>query len=73
LNDETGTLGKLIDSFNFHSALKKGLSSIYGYTSDADGIRYALLEEDGLTYDDAKFFLVLCSAFINYFQSKSRQ
>lgn len=71
LENEAGTLGALLKHFDFHPALKKGLSSIYGYTSDADGIRHSLLEEERLTYEDAKFFLVLCTAFINLINAKS--
>lgn len=52
-----------------HPALKRAFSALYGYTSDADGIRHALLEESNLTYDDAKFMLVACSAFINYLKA----
>ncbi len=54
-----------------HPALKKAFDSLYGYTSDADGIRHALLDEPNLDSEDAKFMLVSCSAFINYLISKS--
>lgn len=54
-----------------HPALKKTFDSLYGYTSDADGIRHALLTESNLDSEDAKFMLVSCSAFINYLVSKS--
>jgi AbiJ N-terminal domain 4 len=53
-----------------HSALKAGFVSLYGYTSDADGIRHAMLGETNLTKADALYFLVTCSAFINYLKSK---
>ena len=56
--------------FNIHKALKEGISKIYGYTSDAEGIRHALIEESNLTQDDAVFMLVSCSAFINYIIKK---
>jgi len=49
-----------------HGALKSAFGSLYGFTSDADGIRHALLEESNLTFADAKFMLVACSAFVNY-------
>jgi restriction endonuclease Mrr len=49
-----------------HPALKATFSNLYGYTSDADGIRHALLGEDRVTFDQAKFMLVACSAFTNY-------
>lgn len=53
-----------------HPALKKALSSLYGYTSDESGIRHAMLEEPTLSASDAKFLLVACSAFINYLKAK---
>ena len=49
-----------------HSALKKAFTLLYGYTSDADGIRHALMSESKLTQTDARFMLISCSAFINY-------
>lgn len=54
-----------------HPALKKGLSALYGYTSDEQGIRHSMLEEPILSATDATFFLVSCSAFINYLKAKS--
>jgi hypothetical protein len=58
---------KVIDSkVSLHGALKEALAKLYAYTSDADGIRHAMLEEASLTFNDAKFMLVACSAFINY-------
>lgn len=49
-----------------HPALKSAFSSLYGYTSNAQGIRHALLDEPTLTKSDARFMLVCCSAFVNY-------
>lgn len=49
-----------------HPALKSAFTSLYGYTSDADGIRHVLMEESNLTSADARFMLISCSAFINY-------
>jgi hypothetical protein len=74
-NDPKATLGqalKIIEKEHFlHSALKNSFSSLYGYTSDADGIRHALLEEDNLKQEDAIFMLVSCSSFINYLIKKT--
>jgi len=68
--DEKATLGRALDiiekKIGLHKALKKAFDSLYGYTSSAEGIRHALLEEPSLTFEDAKFMLVSCSAFINY-------
>ncbi|MGI8546415.1 MAG: AbiJ-NTD4 domain-containing protein [Gemmatimonadaceae bacterium] len=49
-----------------HPALKKAFAQLYGYTSDADGIRHALLTEPHIDVNDARFMLVACSAFVNY-------
>lgn len=75
-NDEKATLGKALkiveDKFGLHPALKGSLSQLYGYTSDGDGIRHAMLEESNLTYIDAKFMLVACTNFINYLIDKTK-
>jgi len=57
-------------NIQIHGALKSGFSSIYGWTSDAQGIRHALLEEPDLGFEDAKFMLVACSAFVSYLVAK---
>jgi hypothetical protein len=49
-----------------HAALRQGLEKLYAYTSDAEGIRHALMGESTLTVADARFMLVACSAFVNY-------
>ncbi|MEE1893526.1 hypothetical protein V0R51_11490 [Pseudomonas otitidis] len=68
--DEKATLGQALKILEkngkLHEALKSSFSSLYGYTSDANGIRHALLQESTLVKADAKFMLVSCSAFINY-------
>lgn len=57
---------------HLHKALKGAFQKLYGYVSDSP-IRHALnLEDDpDLGQEDAKFFLVACSAFINYLLAKS--
>ena len=69
--DPNATLGEALKKIAVHRALGKGFSAIYGYTSDADGIRHALSDERSVDADDAKFFLVACSAFINYLIARS--
>lgn len=50
-----------------HPCLKGAFDKLYGYTSDATGIRHAgQLDGKGATFDEAKFMLISCSAFINY-------
>ncbi|MEG2273188.1 MAG: hypothetical protein RSC05_13045 [Acinetobacter sp.] len=73
-NDPKASLGvalnKIEKTHELHPAFKKALSNLYGYTSDADGIRHALLDESNISYSDAKYMLVSCSAFINYVLGK---
>ena len=59
------TLGTL------HPALRNAFSNLYGYTSDAEGIRHGMLGESDLDIEDAKFMLIACSAFINYLVAKA--
>jgi hypothetical protein len=61
-----GALDKIKGKIKLHPALEKGFKQIYGYTSDTDGIRHALMEESTCDLEDAKYILVSCSAFINY-------
>jgi hypothetical protein len=67
---EKGTLGQVIKALEqqttLHPALRAAFEKLYGYTSDADGIRHALLDDDRVTFEEAKFMLVACSAFTNY-------
>lgn len=72
--DEKATLGSALDKIEtrveLHGALKGAFEKLYGYTSDAEGIRHALLKEPNLESEDAKFMLVACSAFVNYLIAK---
>lgn len=66
-----GDLLKLIEKkHSLHPALARGFESIYGYTSNKDGIRHAMQEIPNLTSHDAKFFLLSCTSFINYLKTK---
>lgn len=74
--DPKATLGHAIKKLKdrhieIHPSLEKAFGHLYGYTSDADGIRHALLEQSSLDAEDAKFMLVSCSAFVNYLTAES--
>jgi hypothetical protein len=73
--DPNATLGQALGVFDkklpLHPALKGAFSKLYGYASSAEGIRHALLDEPKLDFEDAKFMLVSCSAFVNYLTAKS--
>lgn len=70
-----GDLKAALEKFHraapLHGALKDGLVKLYGYTSDEGGIRHGLIDEPTVGFDDAKFMLVACSAFVNYLVAKA--
>lgn len=72
----TATLGDALDliakqpNTSIHPALLKGWKGIYGFTSDSGGIRHA--DQPGsvpATQALAQYFLVTCSAMVNYLTS----
>jgi hypothetical protein len=77
VESEKGTLGKLLKQLEgqigLHPALKTAFSNLYGYTSDEGGIRHAMTELDATDFNDAKFMLVVCSAFINFVEGKTQK
>lgn len=74
--DDKATLGDALKTIKregkieLHAALEGAFQKLYGYTSDSGGIRHAL-EEPKPDFEEAKFMLVSCSAFINYLKVKS--
>ena len=72
--NEKATLGDALkqvsEKYPIHPALKEAFSKIYGYTNDTDGIRHAMMNEPTVKFEDAKFMLVSCSAFVNYLRVK---
>jgi len=71
VDDEKATLGAALkileDKHNLHASMKSAFMKLYGYTSDAGGIRHALIDgSTAPTKADARFMLICCSAFINF-------
>lgn len=71
------TLGPALNAVEkktkLHPVLKEAFQKLYGYTSDAQGIRHGLMDEPTLDVEDAKFMLVSCSAFVNYLVVKAQK
>ncbi len=67
-------LAKLEKSAAIHGGLKNGFSSIYGYTSDQQGVRHPLLDDSQAQVDeaDAVFMIGACAAFVSYMIHKAR-
>ncbi len=52
---------------DIHPAMKSAFEKLFGYTSDANGIRHSNgLGEGDSTFEEAKYMLISCSAFVNY-------
>ncbi len=67
-------LDKLKKHFPIHGAMRDGFLKLYGWTSDDGGIRHGLLDEPSVVgFDEAKYMLVSCSAFVNYLVAKANE
>ena len=67
--NDKATLGDALKALkgDIHPAMKGAFEKLYGYTSDANGIRHANgLGEGNSTFEEAKYMLISCSAFVNY-------
>lgn len=61
-------LKRLEKNSYIHGALKKAFLELYGYTSDEQGVRHALVFEKEANVDeaDALFMLGACASFVSY-------
>ena len=73
-------LGPALDSLERsgiikHRALKGAFKKLYGYTSDEQGIRKPLIEQEAadVGFDEAIFMYGACVSFVDYLVSKQRQ
>lgn len=69
-NDNSGkfqrSLVELKERIRMHGALSSAFEKLYGYTSDDDGIRHAMINDATVGFSEAKYMLISCSAFIHY-------
>ncbi len=78
IRNDCATLGDALKhlekgGMEIHPCLKQAFLKLYGYTSDTGGIRHAEgMAESLVSFEDAKFILVCCSAFVNYLLAKTR-
>lgn len=54
-----------------HPAMVNAFNSLYGYTNTEEGIRHATIDFNKAKEEDARFMLVVCSAFLNYLHTKN--
>lgn len=69
------TLGEALDllrnaGIEMPRALVEGFKKLYGYTSDEGGVRHGGVEFTNAGYDEARYMLVSCSAFVNFLLTK---
>lgn len=69
--DLSKALAKLEEKGKLHTGLKSALNQLFGFTSSHGSIRHASIsfEDSPISKNDAQFFLVSCSAFVNYIKS----
>jgi len=72
-NGLSGAIEELSQQTDLHRALKAGFNSLYGYSSDTDGVRHAILDQPSIGFVEAKYMLVSCSAFVHYLIEKADQ
>lgn len=77
IKGKDATLGSLLKKIEnsgveIHGSMKSAFEKLYGFTCDANGIRHAGdIGGPESTFEEAKFMLVACSAFINYLMGVS--
>ena len=64
-------IGELSEHISIHHSLVLGFEKIYGYTSDERSIRHGMEDESTVTFEDARYMYVACSAFVNYLIAKA--
>lgn len=72
---ETTTLDKALPALEkkgvvIPKRLRQSFEKFYHFTNGESGIRHALMEEEQIGFEEAKYMLVLSSAFVNYVQGK---
>lgn len=50
---------------SLHPSLIRGWQALYGYSSDADGIRHSASDRPKVDQAEARYWLVTCSAFVS--------
>jgi hypothetical protein len=78
LEPSAQTLGPALDKLarnqHLHPAFRAGVTKLYGYTSDEEGIRHSLLEDGDAKVDeaDALYMFGACASFVSYLIGKGR-
>lgn len=73
-NTLSDALAVLSKNGHVHSGLKDAFRKLYGYSSDEEGVRHALVFQDSSAADetDALFMLGACAAFVSYLLTRAQ-
>ena len=69
---DSATLGEALKllakhGLKLHPCLNSGIDKLYSYACDQGGVRHAEHEAESIvTFEEAKFMMVTCSAIVNY-------
>ena len=56
-------LNAIAEKYELHPAMRQGFEKLYGYTSDSDGIRHAILDEPKISQSEARYMLLVTCLF----------
>ena len=66
----TNALGQICAKTDIDVNLKESIKNLYKYTNEVNGIRHGNNKDsDEISFDEAKYVLLICSATINYFST----
>lgn len=71
----SAALNEFEKKYHLHPALKHGFVKLYGYASDEQGIRHALIDEEGAKVgeDEALYMLGACASFAAFLSGHLRR
>ena len=61
-NSDKAELGKALDKFDLHPALREGIKKLYGYASDEKGIRHGGTKLSDVKETEAELMLTICAS-----------
>jgi hypothetical protein len=77
IEPKENTLGKALNKLSknqhINSTFKSAVEKLYAYTNGKNGIRHAMMEDESINIEDARYFLIACSAFSNYLIEKAKK
>ena len=63
-------IAKGLAKLDGHPQLKQAWKNMYRWTSDEQGIRHSMADDPNIGLDEARYMVVICSAFVNYLVAK---